>query len=56
MGRRSEVTETEQFFRAGIVAIDNTEADPFNGDRTDHEDEIIGTMENTDEYHTTWCN
>ena len=39
----NEVAETEQFFRAGIVAIDITEADPFTGDRTGHEDEIIGT-------------
>ncbi len=45
-----EVAETEEFFRAGIVAIDITEADPFTGDRTGHEDEIIGTKENTDEY------
>ena len=37
----NEVAETEQFFRAGIIAIDITEADPFTGDRTDHEDEII---------------
>jgi hypothetical protein len=41
----SEVAETEEFFRAGIVAIDITEADPFTGDRTGHEDEIIGTKE-----------
>jgi len=39
----NEVAETEQFFRAGILAIDITEADPFTGDRTGHEDEIIGT-------------
>ena len=38
-----EVAETEQFFRAGIVAIDITEVDPFTGDRAGHEDEIIGT-------------
>jgi hypothetical protein len=38
----NEVAETEQFFRAGIVAINITEADPFTGDRTGHEDEIIG--------------
>jgi len=44
-----EVAETEQFFRAGIVAIDITEAEPFTGDRTGHEDEIIGTKEKTDE-------
>ena len=30
----SEVAETEEFFRAGIIAIDITEADPFTGDRT----------------------
>jgi hypothetical protein len=46
----SEVAETEEFFRAGIVAIDITEADPFTGDRTGHEDEIIGTKEKADEY------
>jgi len=34
----NEVAETEQFFRAGILAIDITEADPFTGDRTGHED------------------
>jgi len=46
----NEVAETEQFFRAGIVAIDLTEADPFTGDRTDHENEILGTKEKSDEY------
>jgi len=51
----SEVAETEQFFRAGIVAIDITEADPFTGDRTGHEDEIIGTKERTDEYAHQWA-
>ena len=51
----SEVAETEQFFRAGIVAIDITEADPFTGDRTGHEDEIIGTKEKTDEYAYQWA-
>ena len=50
-----EVAETEEFFRAGIVAIDITEADPFTGDRTGHEDEIIGTKENTDEYAYQWA-
>lgn len=43
-----EVAETEVFFRAGIVAIDITEAGPFTGDRSGHEDEIIGTKEKTD--------
>jgi len=50
-----EVAETEEFFRAGIVAIDITEADPFTGDRTGHEDEIIGTQEKTDEYAYQWA-
>jgi len=50
-----EVAETEEFFRAGIVAVDITEADPFTGDRTGHEDEIIGTKENTDEYAYQWA-
>jgi len=51
----TEVAETEEFFRAGIVAIDITEADPFTGDRTGHEDEIIGTKEQTDEYAYQWA-
>ncbi len=50
-----EVAGTEAFFRAGIVAIDITEADPFTGDRSGHEDEIIGTKENTDEYAYQWA-
>jgi len=49
------VAETEEFFRAGIVAIDITEADPFTGDRTGHEDEIIGTKEKSDEYAYQWA-
>ena len=50
-----EVAETEEFFRAGIVAIDITEAAPYTGDRTGHEDEIIGTKEKTDEYAYQWA-
>ncbi|RLM90042.1 transposase [Haloarcula sp. Atlit-7R] len=50
-----ELAETEEFFRAGIVAIDITEADPFTGDRTGYEDEIIGTKEKTDEYAYQWA-
>ena len=50
-----EAAETGEFFRAGIVAIDITEADPFTGDRTGHEDEIIGTKEKTDEYAYQWA-
>jgi len=51
----NEVAETEQFFRAGVVAIDITEADPFTGDRAGHKDEIIGTKEKTDEYAYQWA-
>ncbi|KOX93183.1 transposase [Haloarcula rubripromontorii] len=51
----NEIAATEEFFRAGIVAIDITEADPFTGDRTGHEDEIIGTKEKTDEYAYQWA-
>jgi IS4 transposase len=51
----NEVAETEQFFRAGIVAIDITEDDPFMVDRMGHEDEIIGTKEQTDEYAYQWA-
>lgn len=38
-----------------IGAINITEADPYTGDRTDHEDEIIGTKENTDEDASQWA-
>jgi IS4 transposase len=51
----NEAGETEQFCRAGIVAIDITEAAPFTGDRTGYEDEIIGTKEKTDEYAYQWA-
>jgi IS4 transposase len=50
-----EAAATEEFYRAGIVAIDITEADPFTGDRTGHEDEIIGTKEPTDDYAYQWA-
>jgi len=50
-----ELAATEEFFRAGIVAIDITEDDPFTGDRTGHEDEIIGTKEQNDEYAYQWA-
>jgi len=53
--RIDEVAATEEFFRAGIVAIDVTEADTFTGDRTGHEDEIIGTKESSDEYAYQWA-
>lgn len=51
----NKLAGTEEFFRAGIVAIDITEDDPFTGDRTGHEDEIIGTKEKTDEYAYQWA-
>ena len=51
----NELAETEEFFRAGIVAIDITEDDPFTGDRSGHEDEIIGTKEKNDEYAYQWA-
>ncbi|TYO71634.1 Transposase DDE domain-containing protein [Halobacterium salinarum DSM 3754] len=51
----NELAGTEEFFRAGIVAIDITEDDPFTGDRTGHEDEIIGTKEKNDEYAYQWA-
>jgi hypothetical protein len=51
----SEVEEAEEFFQAGIIAIDITEANPFTGDRTGQEDEIIGTKEKTDEYADQWA-
>lgn len=33
------------FHRAGIVAINTTEDNPFTGNRTGYEDEIIGTKD-----------
>lgn len=47
--------ETDAFYRAGLVAIDTTEEDPFTGDRSGHEAEIIGTKENSDEYAYQWA-
>lgn len=41
--------------RASIVAIDPTEDDPFTGDQTDHEDEIIGTKEESVECAYQWA-
>lgn len=49
------MAETKEFYRAGIVAIDTTEADPFTGDRRGYEDEIIGTKEDSDEYAYQWA-
>jgi IS4 transposase len=47
--------ETDAFYRDGFVAIDTTEEDPFTGDREGHEDEIIGTKEESDEYAYQWA-
>nr|WP_228546356.1 hypothetical protein [Halegenticoccus tardaugens] len=49
------MAETTVFHRAGIVAIDIIEADPFTGDRSGHEAEIIGTKEASDEYAYQWA-
>ena len=47
--------ETDAFYRAGFVAIDTTEEEPFTGDRSGHEAEIIGTKENSNEYAYQWA-
>lgn len=49
------LNETDAFHQAGLVAIDTTEEDPFTGDREGHEDEIIGTKEESDEYAYQWA-
>lgn len=46
-------TGTSVFHRAGIVAIDATEDEPFTGDRTGHEAGIIGTKDG--EYAHQWA-
>ena len=51
----NRLDETDAFHWAGLVAIDTTEEDPFTGDREGHEDEIIGTKEQTDEYAYQWA-
>jgi IS4 transposase len=47
------LAETDAFHRAGIVAIDTTENDPFTGDRTGQEDKIVGTKDG--EYAYQWA-
>lgn len=47
------LAETDAFHRAGIIAIDTTEDEPFTGDRTGHEAEIIGTKDG--EYAYQWA-
>jgi IS4 transposase len=46
------IVETDVFHRAGIVAIDTTEDNPFIGDRSGNEAEIIGTKDG--EYAYQW--
>lgn len=50
-----EAAQTSAFHRYATVAIDTTEAEPFTGDRDGHEDEIIGTKEDSDEYVYQWA-
>jgi IS4 transposase len=47
--------ETDVFYRSGLVAVDTTEEEPFTGNREGHEDEIIGTKEESDEYAYQWA-
>ncbi len=47
--RRAELT------RPVTVAIDTTEDRPFTGDRTGHEDEIIGTKQPGEDYAYQWA-
>jgi IS4 transposase len=49
------VVEEKIGYRDGMVAIDITEDDPFTGDRTGHEEEIIGTKEKSEEYAYQWA-
>ncbi|WP_254547188.1 transposase [Halomarina pelagica] len=49
------VADTKEFHRGGIVVIDITEANPFTGDRSGYENEIIGTKEASDEYAYQWA-
>jgi IS4 transposase len=49
------VAETEEFLGEGVVASKITEDNPFTGGRNCHEDEIIGTKEQTDEYAYQWA-
>ena len=48
------IAEIDEFYRAGVVAIDTTEDHPFTGDRTGHETEVIGTKEDNTEYAYQW--
>lgn len=50
----AETTSRSRFLGAAPVAIDTTEASPFTGNREDHEDEIIGTKKDDNEYAYQW--
>ncbi|WP_309242245.1 transposase [Halocatena marina] len=51
----AEATSRSEYFGEAAVAIDTTAADSFTGDRDGHEDEIIGTKEDDDEYAYQWA-
>ena len=51
----NRTAQMRSLYQRSCIAIDTTEADPFTGDRTGHEDEIIGTKEKTDEYAYQWA-
>jgi len=50
-----EAAHTSVFHRYATIAIDTTEADPFTGNRDEHENEILGTKEDSDEYAHQWA-
>ena len=51
----ARTAQMRAIYQRSCIAIDTTEADPFTGDRTGHEDEIIGTKEETGEYAYQWA-
>lgn len=51
----TETTSRSHFLGAASVAIDTTGASPFTGDRTGHEDEILGTKKDNNEYAYQWA-
>ena len=50
-----EVQQKTDLTRPVTVAIDTTENSPFTGDRTGHEDEIIGTKQPGEDYAYQWA-
>jgi hypothetical protein len=51
----AETTSRSAYFGEAAVAIDTTVDDSFTGDREDHEEEIIGTKEDDNEYAYQWA-